>query len=36
MIHSDMRMIELARKGRMHRAFELLPQFIDEAFAAAA
>jgi 2-aminophenol/2-amino-5-chlorophenol 1,6-dioxygenase beta subunit len=29
----DIRMIELMRKGRMGEVFELLPQFIDEAFA---
>jgi 2-aminophenol/2-amino-5-chlorophenol 1,6-dioxygenase beta subunit len=29
----DMRMIELMRKGRMREVFQLLPQFIDEAFA---
>ncbi|ADP15961.1 catalytic LigB subunit of aromatic ring-opening dioxygenase family protein 1 [Achromobacter xylosoxidans A8] len=29
----DIRMIELMRKGRMDEVFELLPQFIDEAFA---
>lgn len=29
----DIRMIELMRKGRMGEVFDLLPQFIDEAFA---
>lgn len=29
----DMRMLDLMRKGRMRETFELLPQFIDEAFA---
>jgi 2-aminophenol/2-amino-5-chlorophenol 1,6-dioxygenase beta subunit len=29
----DMRMIELMRKGRMKEVFEIMPQFIDEAFA---
>ena len=29
----DIRMIDLMRKGRMDEVFELLPQFIDEAFA---
>lgn len=29
----DIRMIELMRRGRMRDVFELLPQFIDEAFA---
>ena len=29
----DMRVIELLRRGRTDEVFELLPQFIDEAFA---
>lgn len=29
----DMRMIDLMRKGKMQEVFELLPRFVDEAFA---